>query len=515
MENVFKPVKMKKVVLILLFIFPLVSYGQWENAKPYASTITEEDLKDYISILASDALEGRETGTRGQRMAAAFIKSHFMEWGLEGPVKDNNSQGYYQRVPLYSAILKEAYVKKGDKTFQNFDDIMYYGQYNSNGEKNIELVYAGTGSEKVFSEVDVKGKGVVIFSKDKNWRSPVKSAQNAGAEIIFVTSDETDEGFDKTVAQFKPYLQEGRLSLKKPEAGGENKGIFFISPGFAADVFGKSVEELKAINTKAEEGDFKALKKIKNEKIVYKTETGVKEIKSENVLGYLPGTDLKDELLVLTAHYDHEGVKGDQIYNGADDDASGTAAVMEIAEAFVEAAKNGHRPRRSILFMLVTGEEKGLLGSAYYTENPLFPLANTIVNLNIDMVGRVDEKHIDNPHYVYLVGTDRLSTELHEISEAANKTHTNFELDYTYNDEGHPERIYYRSDHWNFAKNNIPIIFYFNGVHEDYHKPTDTVDKIEFEVLKNRTHLIFYTAWALANRDARPTLDKEKTEGSK
>ena len=499
---------MKKLLTLLIAAAPLMTYGQWEEkAEPYASTITEEDLKDYITILASDALEGRETGTRGQRMAAAFIKSHFMDWGLEGPVKNNGGEKYYQNVPLYTSELKEAYVKSNNKTFENFGDIMYYGQYNSKGEQNLEVIYGGTGSEELLKELNAEGKGVVVFAKDKNWRQAVSGAKNAGADLTFVVMGENDEEFNEMVAQYRPYLEGGRLSLNKPE-GSASKGLFFVSPEFASSVFGKPVNELKELNKKAEEGDVKKLKKIKPATISYKIETGVEEIKSENVLGYIEGTDLKDELLVLTAHYDHEGRKGDQIWNGADDDASGTAAVMEIAQAFMKAAENGDRPRRSILFMLVTAEEKGLLGSAYYAENPIFPLDKTIVNLNIDMVGRVDEKHIDNPNYVYLVGADRLSTELHEISEATNEATINYDLDYTYNDENHPDRIYYRSDHWNFAKNNVPIIFYFNGVHEDYHKPTDTVDKINFDVLQDRSELVFYTAWALANRDKRPVVDK-------
>lgn len=505
---------MKKIAIILLVVFPFLSYGQWEEAKPYASTITEEDLRDYITILASDALEGRETGERGQRMAAAFIKSHFMDLGLQGPVKDNGD-AYYQEVPLYSVALKDAYVKAGDKTYNNYGDIMYYGKHDTNGEQNVELVYGGMGSEAVFNAVNTEGKGVVVFSKDKDWRQPAKKASSAGAEIVFVVMGETEEEFDNIVSRYRPHLEEGRLSLKKPEGNSDNKGVFFISPDFASSIFGESVEKLKEINKKSEEGEFKKLKKIKPVKASYKVQTGVNEVRSENVLAYLPGTDLKDELLVLTAHYDHVGRTGDEIYNGADDDASGTASVMEIAEAFVKAAENGDRTRRSILFMLVTGEEKGLLGSAYYAENPLYPLENTIVNLNIDMVGRVDEKHTDNPNYVYLVGADRLSTELHKISEATNKATTNYELDYTYNDENHPDRIYYRSDHWNFAKNNVPIIFYFNGVHEDYHKPTDTVDKINFDILQDRAQLVFFTAWALANRDARPIIDKDKTEGTR
>lgn len=242
------------------------------------------------------------------------------------------------------------------------------------------------------------------------------------------------------------------------------------------------------------------------------------EIKdSENVLAFIKGSEKPDEIIVISAHLDHVGMNKDgEVFNGADDDGSGTVAVLEIAEAFKKAVDEGNGPKRSILFLHVTGEEKGLLGSRYYTENPIFPIANTIVNLNIDMIGRIDKRHKGNPKYIYLIGSDKLSTELHEISEQMNTKYTSLELDYKYNDENDPNRFYYRSDHYNFAKLNVPIIFYFNGTHVDYHKETDTPDKINYEQLETRTRLVFHTAWELANRENRIIADKlekvEKTE---
>jgi Zn-dependent M28 family amino/carboxypeptidase len=236
-----------------------------------------------------------------------------------------------------------------------------------------------------------------------------------------------------------------------------------------------------------------------------KRRTPIKD--SENVVAFIKGTEKPDEIIVISAHLDHEGIKDGKIYNGADDNGSGTVAILEIAQAFQMAAKAGKGPKRSILFLHVTGEEKGLLGSEYYTENPLFPLANTVCDLNIDMVGRIDDRHKADPNYVYLIGSDKLSTELHNLSEEMNKKYTNINLDYKYNDENDPNRFYYRSDHYNFVKNNVPIIFYFNGTHEDYHKPSDTLDKINYKLLESRTRLVFHTAWEVANREARITLN--------
>jgi len=230
---------------------------------------------------------------------------------------------------------------------------------------------------------------------------------------------------------------------------------------------------------------------------------------SENVLAYIEGSEKPDEIVVISAHLDHIGITNNgEINNGADDDGSGTVAILEIAEAFKIAQKAGHGPKRSILFLHVTGEELGLYGSRYYTDvNPIFPLENTVANLNIDMIGRVDPKHEDGKNYLYLIGSDKLSTELHNISEEINKTYFNLEFDYTYNDDNDPNRFYYRSDHYNFAKHKVPVIFYFNGTHADYHKPSDTPDKINYEFLETRARLIFHTAWELANRDERVKLD--------
>lgn len=228
---------------------------------------------------------------------------------------------------------------------------------------------------------------------------------------------------------------------------------------------------------------------------------------SENILAFIEGSEKPEEVIVISAHYDHVGMSNGEIYNGADDDGSGTVALLEIAEAFQLAKKSGKGPKRSVLFLHVTGEEHGLLGSKYYADNPVFPLANTVANLNIDMIGRCDHANCGKD-YVYVIGSEMLSTDLKKINETANKTTTNLELNYKYDDPNDKDRLYYRSDHYNFAKNGIPVIFYFDGIHEDYHKPSDTPDKIDYVSLKKRTQLVFATAWELANRKERIVVDK-------
>ncbi|MCD0471593.1 M28 family peptidase [Flavobacterium sp. JAS] len=230
---------------------------------------------------------------------------------------------------------------------------------------------------------------------------------------------------------------------------------------------------------------------------------------SENIWAYIEGSEKPNEVLVISAHYDHVGVKNGDIYNGADDDGSGTVAVMEIAKAFAKAKKEGHGPKRSILFLHVTGEEHGLHGSRYYSENPLFPIANTITDINIDMIGRRDVEHAKTNNYVYVIGADRLSTDLHNIVVAQNDKYTKLDLDFKFNDPKDPNHFYERSDHYNFAKNGIPAVFLFNGVHEDYHGKGDEPQKIEYDALTKRAQLAFVIAWDLANRENRPVVDKK------
>ena len=245
-------------------------------------------------------------------------------------------------------------------------------------------------------------------------------------------------------------------------------------------------------------------------------------VDSENVIAIIEGSEKPEEYLILTAHLDHVGygrtgsrlrksyvgeIK-DRIHNGADDDGSGTVAMLEIAQAFKQASKKGKGPKRSIIFLHVTGEEKGLLGSAYYSDNPIYPLSKTVANLNLDMIGRIDPtRKGDKREYIYIIGSDHDSQDLHNISEQTNLQTVNIDLDYRYNAKDDPQRFYYRSDHYNFAKKGIPIIFYFSGTHEDYHLPSDTPDKINYDLLELRSKLIFYTAWNIANRDQRVIVD--------
>ena len=477
--------------LTLLLAVVLSAFAQDKKAQKFAKTITIEDLNSYLSVLASDSLEGRETGEKGQKMAAEYIAGKFKEFGLEPPVSTEEGNSYFQKYPLRKMTYRTSYLKKDDEKKMNFEDFIYYSKSETKGEEYIDVVYAGDKLLDNIKSKELKGKYIGLSQAEmSNWRKVLGDLKDLEVEGIILFVEDT-ASFDFIKQRFTRYLSGTRLSTKSNKA--DNK-LIIGNPALASWIFDKPYADLKT-------GDVSG-------RLILSADMLVEDIEVENVLGFLEGTEKPEEILVVTAHYDHIGISSNgQVNNGADDDGSGTSTVLELAEAFTTAAKKGSRPKRSILFMTVSGEEKGLLGSEHYSENPVFPLENTVTNLNVDMVGRVDPDHEENPDYVYVIGADKLSTELHEVSKKANETYVNLNLDYTYNDENDPNRYYYRSDHYNFAKKNVPIIFYFNGTHADYHRPTDTIDKINFELMQRRALLVYYTAWELANRENRVKLD--------
>ena len=502
---------MKKILLALTTLFYVGAYAQDSTAISYASSINEADLQRHLYILASDSLEGRETGQRGQKLAADYIARHFESTGID----PYNGTTYYQEFPLLNQKIETSTlsITNALEYLKDYYTLPYFG---SIAMEFNELQCVGYGWDEItcsdYRYLDVEDKVILILSpdllseKDKSkidnidlldWNYQLEKAYTHGAKaVLFIGSD-----VKKKLSRYASYFAKEKRSVFIEEA--QFKIPFaFIDESELENTIGITSLKLKKKVKKCKHASF-------NVKGSFNTEVSSTLLQGENVLGYLEGSDLKDELLVITAHYDHIGVHDGEIHNGADDDGSGTVAILELAEAFAKAKKEGNGPRRSILFMPVAGEEMGLLGSSYYAENPIFPLEKTIADLNIDMIGRMDENHEGNPDYVYLIGSDKLSTELHQISEDANTYYTQLELDYTFNEPNDPNRFYYRSDHYNFAKNNIPVIFYFNGVHADYHKATDTVEKIHFGKISKISKLIFHTAWQLVNQDKCIEVDVE------
>lgn len=479
-----------------------------------AETITEAELKEHLFIYASDEFEGRETGTEGQKKAVAYLQAEYEKLGI--PAAKTNGD-YFQKVPLEISKLPTGKVTVGEKEYILGDHILSFSATTGSFDA---VVYAGYGIEDEgysdYADIDVKDQYVLVKAgepmdkdsiytisgtKEKSLWSNVSEAlgkkmqlaKDKGARGVLYFDSANYPRF-KSRYDYMKTADSGSMSIVSEEKN--NYVSFFVDQDFAAAINADILTDNEA----------KTLPVSLNFELVSSNE----EIDSENVAAVLKGTEKPEEYVVISSHLDHIGVNPEgEINNGADDDGSGTVALLEIAEAFKTAADAGHGPKRSIVFLHVTGEEKGLLGSQYYTDvDPLFPLAQTVANLNIDMIGRIDPKREGNRNYIYLIGSDKLSTELHELSEEVNQKYMNIELDYTYNDENDPNRFYYRSDHYNFAKNNIPIIFYFNGTHDDYHRPGDTPDKINYDLLQNRSRLVFHTAWEVANRANRVVVDK-------
>jgi hypothetical protein len=489
-----------------------------EDIVVYGETIEESQLKTKLYKYASDEFAGRETGKPGQKLAVEYLRAKYDSLGIPPAIEGN----YFQDVPFLIRHTPET-------TFSiNGEDATYYYDYISlstapTGKLDVEeIVYVGYGIDhdnySDYTNLDVEGKIViakpgepknedgtyVITGTDKGsrWssgrsgrRSKNDAAKEKGAKMFLYADDNI----------LKIY---GSIYKKRKEEGDDNLGLTLsIDQDAMYSLIISEELATKLVPNMADLTEPGSVKSLVNFSYTLKTS----DMLSENVAAYIEGSEFPDEYIIISAHLDHVGVHDGEIYNGADDDGSGTVAILEIAEAFKQAKDNGHGPKRSIVFLHVTGEEKGLLGSRYYTDiAPIFPMERTIANLNIDMIGRTDPKRKEGDrNYIYLIGSDKLSQDLHNLSEEVNAEFANIELDYKYNDDNDPNRFYYRSDHYNFAKNNIPIIFYFNGTHEDYHKATDTPDKIEYDLLENRTRLIFYTAWEVANRPTPVAVDKK------
>jgi hypothetical protein len=500
---------MKKLIWIFLPLLSTMAFSQKaDELIKFSKVITQEGLKAKLSVIASAEMEGRETASPGQKKAAAYIESEFKRMGL----KPGNGTSYQQTYPVYQDNLTEKNITVNRTAFEWDKDFTFSLQTIATGKWDYtNIVFAGYGivdeakGVNDYAGLDVKGKMVLILEGSSagmpimgqggnrafnaNPASPMAkmtAARTKGAAGIMVVS----QNFPRKVAT----ETKGNMYLKKNDAA-----TFIaanVSINLANAVLGKSANTIVDLAS-ATKGDYTSA-------ITLTATKTTENLESSNVIAYLPGTDKKEEYLFLTGHYDHLGKRGDVIYYGADDDGSGTVGVMQMAEAFAAAAKKGKSPRRTIVFMTVSGEEKGLWGSQYYSEHPLFPLDKTTVDLNTDMIGRVDTERQtgDSLNYVYVIGHDKLSSDLVIINEAANRKSSNITLDYKYDDPADKNMIYYRSDHYNFARKGVPILFFYDGMLlADYHKPTDTIEKINFELMQKRTLMVYYTACEIANRD--------------
>jgi hypothetical protein len=537
---------MKKTLLSLSLVGLITGAIAQQNpvAMKYAGIITPQLATKHLSIIASDEFEGRETGQPGADKAAHYIADEFKSLGLQPVVKGS----YFFDVPVVNSTFKVNSFTVNGTLLTSGKDFNGTGSGNKTIDaKEIVFVGYGIGADNYddLIGIDITGKVVMYISngepmnngiskitgtdKASDWsagRSRKRTAYILSKKPLLLLAVNTGgaAGGRRLGAGGSAAARQGgaggapapRMGLKQE---GEAPPVTLTIQSATADMLlknsGKTFADLKAAIDQSGTPQSQIVKV--DISASYATEEA--PVKAVDVLGFLPGSDpkLKNEVLVISAHYDHIGLvrdpnAKDKVNNGADDDGSGTTGILEIAKAFSQAKKEGHGPKRSILFLSNVGEEKGLLGSQYYTDHPIIPLERTIADLNIDMIGRVGTEYLKSPdssNYVYVIGSGMLSTDLHNVNEKANNTYTHLILDYKYDDLNDPNSFYTRSDHYNFAKHGVPIIFYFNGVHADYHQPGDEVSKIGFPMLAKRTQLVFYTAWDLVNDAKRPVVDKK------
>lgn len=507
--------------LCFFIIHTFIVSAQDTIALRYSNLISAGTIHKHLLVLASDSLEGRETATTGMVKAARYVSGQYATFGI--PAINHNS--YLQQIPLSDYSHAQTFFKSGNTTFVNGEDYFVPDAPSTVSLSADEIIFVGYGiADSVsgwndYANVDVNQKLILILDGEPLNKKGISLITNSGKESVWagdrwrkikLARDKKAKGilfvhgdYANAIARNKRRMEHGKMVLDIDE-NNSLAPVLFITPKCGNKILSSSKVSMESFQKQVSKKQKPASKTI-----ITKSEFtfSSKKASCTNVFGFVEGADLKDEIVVISAHLDHLGKHDNEIYYGADDDGSGSATLLTLAEVFAKARKDGNGPRRSVLFISFTGEEKGLLGSDYYTKFPVFPLDKTVADLNIDMIGRVDTIKRPSVNYTYIIGSDKLSTELHSINETANKICCHLDLDYRYNDPSDPQKLYYRSDHYNFAKHNIPVIFYFTGLHEDYHKPTDTIDKINFEKTAGIAKLVFNTAWELANRPERITID--------
>lgn len=520
----------------------------------YIESIDEPSIHGHLAAIAHDSLEGRETGTRGQKIAADYLRNHYAELGFEAP-GDNGS--YLQRFTLEadrtdSLVFDTWLIENGDTLLVDHsvsspdthsEFIHLFG-----GARDLfgDIVFAGFGVNDTLrgathlEGIDLTDKWVLVFEEipyvsgndtlvSENWTGNHRFSEIVSrkrARGVIVIGNESPDEFNSLHELSSKLLSKPRnsrlayLESMSPRRG-YPRGYVKISPGFATELLGlDSLQKLQSYREKLIHS-ITTFEPLQLPYILdYRPYRRTVNIETENVLALFRGGDPErsDEVIVLTAHYDHIGITqpddtGDYINNGADDNGSGTSALLVIAEALHNAyQETGERPDRSILFLHVSAEEMGLLGSRYYSDHPVVPIEKTVASYNADMIGRstTERSQQEDTDYIYIIGGDIISTQLDSLVHVANQKSVNMELDYTYNDLNDPNQFYRRSDHWNLGRLGVPFVFFFTGLHEDYHQPGDSVDKVDLPKLTRTTRLIYSSTVEVANYSGRPKVDNQQ-----
>jgi len=497
-------------------------------------TIAANQIKDYLTFIASDEMEGRDTPSRGLDTTAKFLAMNLSRWGFK-PAGDNGT--FFQKIDLLRNRTD------GGKTKAEFNDRVLtlgtdYIPASRPGSVSGQLVFAGNGwfmksrEMDAYKGIDPKGRIALVFGlpaerprgataadfgkPGQEYMNPAEYARSKGVAGIVYVADA------RYITTWQRFQTRGSVSVAKFQ----NTTVAPTLPSIVvsreiANALVAGEKDAESIINNTSGTNWPAPFLMNDEKkITLNIASSTETVPTQNVVAVWEGGDpaLKSEYVALGSHYDHVGSGcppngEDRICNGADDDGSGTTAMLAMAEAL---AKAPTRPKRSILFVWHCGEEKGLWGSRYFTEFPTVPLNAIVAQINMDMIGRTKtdgdtntrNKDLTGPNSIYLIGSTMMSTELGEIVNTVNKSYLNLTFDTRYDDPKDPDRFFYRSDHYNYAKKGIPIIFFFDGVHEDYHRAGDTADKIDYQKMERVTRTIYMTTWEIANRTARLKVDK-------
>lgn len=546
---------MKKNLLAVLLLFTFVFqsaalFGQTaarpnSPARRAAETITAEQLKDYLYYVASDEMEGRDTPSRGLDLTAKFIALNLKRWGFKAAGDDG---GFFQKIALRRDVIDaaNASVEIGGRKFVYGEDFMRVSG-NAVGALSAPVVFAGDGwmikskNLNPYRGIDVKGKFIAVYSEGEitspqnlvplpegisnsdlrgnrgtDWADAVSYARQNGAAGVIVLPSKFLQANWSTVRQLFGRSRTYVEKLAEPLAVNRSStSVFLASPKIAEAIFNNEAQN-PLNGTVKTAFDLTADKKL-NLTLALKAEI----VYTQNVVALWEGGDpqLKNEMVAVGAHYDHVGVRpnaegADKIWNGADDDGSGTVAVLAFAEALAKSAK---RPKRSILLVWHAGEEKGLWGSEYFNKFPTVDIKRVVAQLNIDMIGRSRRADDANPKNkdlsgeteVYVIGSEMMSSKLGAVTKSINDSFLKLNYNYKYDDPKDPNRFFFRSDHFNYALNGIPIVFWFDGVHEDYHGAGDEAEKIDYAKMERISRTIFLTMWEIADLRERPPVDKQ------
>jgi hypothetical protein len=541
--------KMKKnllgSILVLTFLFPSLALAQTAvkitpQERKMADMITAAQLKDYLYYVASDEMGGRDTPSQGLDLTAKFIGTMLSRWGFK-PAGDNGT--FFQKIDLHRDIVSPASttVTLGGQTLSYGTD--YFANPAGGTIANAPMVFGGEGwmykakGIEPYKNVDVRGKIVVIYTgnfprgvnpqelftsgkRGEAWADPMTYAkQNGAVGVIAIATPDVEKNWQ----MIRPLRERSGYSVDKLQEA-ENKQLptIYISRKTAEALFQGESNDFSKINeifgSTASLPTFNlSADKTASVSVVASTEKAT----TQNVVAIWEGSDavLKNEYVALGAHYDHVGTNpnarsDDKIWNGADDDGSGTVAVLSIAETL---AKTPKRPKRSVLFVWHCGEEKGLWGSEYFNKFPTVDIKNVVTQLNIDMIGRsrkpdnTDKRNaeLSGENDIYVIGSEMMSSTLGAITKGTNDAYLKLGYDYRYDDPKDKNRFFFRSDHFNYAHNGIPIVFWFDGVHEDYHQPGDEAQKIDYTKMEKITRTIFLTLWEVTDLKTRPAIDKQ------